>query len=210
MNLDDLIANESIAPQGADVLRSIGRSGKSFLVHALPRDAGKTTVVQAILGESAPEIPRHEFFGTAEEVTALTGTPARGYLLVAEIGHRGRPGYLAGDEVPPIFDLVAAGYSLASSLHADSVEEVFEVLAANGVPASAASAIPYLIKIRMITNETGTHVRRVVDAIHQIDTAKGSGAAAAVLLYRWDGKPQGTAESWVAAPVHHHPRGRRP
>jgi type IV secretory pathway ATPase VirB11/archaellum biosynthesis ATPase len=208
LSLDDLVENQSISPDGADVLRSIASSGRSFLVHALPRDAGKSTVVEAILAEAPPAVARKAFLGTADELASLLASATRGYLFVAEIGHHGMPGYLAGDEVPRVFELVAAGYSLASSLHADSVGEVFDVLAANGVPAAVAASIPYLVKLRMLRNPAGTHVRRVVDEVHQITPAE-AGEPTAELLYRWDGETEGTHASWIEEPADRRGGGRR-
>ncbi|HEY9263574.1 MAG TPA: hypothetical protein VIQ11_03080 [Mycobacterium sp.] len=207
MNLDDLIDNQSISPDGADILRAIAETRQSFLVHALPQNAGKSTVAQAILAEVAPGVPRNEFYGTEQEVASLSAASTRGYLVVAEIGHHGRPGYLAGQEVPRIFDLLAGGYSLASSLHADTVDQVFEVLAANGVPTTVAASVPYLIKVRMLSNESGTHVRRVVDEIHEV-SANGSAVPTSTQLYHWDGRIAGTPASWLEAPQHR-PRGPR-
>jgi hypothetical protein len=207
LTLDDMVENQSVSSDGADVLRAIAGSGRSFLVHALPQNAGKSTMVEAILAETAATVPRKDFYGTAEEAADLSAAASKGYLLVAEIGHHGRPGYLAGEEVPRVFDLVAGGYSLASSLHADSVDEVFGVLGANGVPTAAAATIPYLIKVRMLRNPAGTHVRRVVDEIFEI-TPSDTGEPTASLLYRWDGQTHGTPASWIEEPERHH-RGRR-
>jgi hypothetical protein len=187
ITLQDMVNNRSISPAGAAVLRSIGAGGHSFLVYALPRNAGKSTVAQAILGEAPAELAREEFFGTQEEVRALSAVPPRGYVVVAEIGHRGRPGYLSGDEVPRIFQLVSHGYSLASSLHADSVAEVFEVLQRNGVAADAAATVPYLIKVRVLGEPDSPSTPRVVEQIHQV-TADST----ATLLYQWDGQPATT------------------
>ncbi|QDP94774.1 hypothetical protein FOE78_01555 [Microlunatus elymi] len=205
-----MITSQSITSSGADILRSIAKTRQSFLVHALPQGAGKTTLVQAILAEVPDSVPRDEFFGTEEERQTLAAAEEPGYLLVAEIGHHGRPGYLAGPDVPRIFDLLTRGYSLASSLHADTVDQVFEVLAANGVPAAVAATVPYLITVRMIRNQAGTRVRRVVDEIHNL-TTDGSGEPSAARLYRWDGQPEDAPNAWVEEPEHDHqgPRHHR-
>lgn len=174
ISLPDMVASGSVSPGGADLLRGIGASGRSFLVYALPRNAGKSTLTQAILAEAPGHLPRHEFYGTDDEATALLGSPARGYVVVNEIGHHGRPGYLAGEEeVGRVFDLVAAGYSLASSLHADSVDEVFEVLARNGVTRQATARIPYFVKVRVFGDPSSSTTPRAVEQIHEI-TPDGS------------------------------------
>lgn len=184
--LSDLVANNTISATGADVLRAIADSGRSFLVHALPQNAGKSTLTDAILGEVPATAPRHEFYGTEEEAAALAAAPSRGYLLVAEMGHRGRRGYLANEEIGRAFDLVYDGYALASSLHADSVEEVFDVLRSNGIPTSVATAVPYLVKVRVLGNPRDSSARRVVESIHEI-TPSGDGGYEDALLYEWDG-----------------------
>ncbi|WP_188898602.1 hypothetical protein [Microlunatus endophyticus] len=198
-----MINNQTISPAGADILRTIADTRQSFLVHALPQHAGKTTTVQAILAEVPPSVPCQEFFGTEHEFATLATAQRHGYLLVAEIGHHGRPGYLAGPEVPPVFDLISRGYALASSLHADTVDQVYEVLATNGVPKSVAARVPYLIKVRMLRNTAGTHVRRVVDEIHEITTSS-DGSPSASLLYRWDGETSNGQTSWSQEPEHTH------
>jgi hypothetical protein len=208
LRVHDLVAKGSISADGAEVLHSIARSGRSFLVHALPRSAGKSTIVQAILAEAPATIGRTEFYGTEPEVASLSASSTRGYLVVAEMGHRGQPGYLADEEVARVFDLVAAGYSLASSLHADSVHEVYDVLRKNGVRAEVAATVPYLIKVRMMRNPAGTHVRRVVDEIHEVTSVEG-GEPRATLLYRWDGLPDETGASWVEEAQDHSRRRRR-
>ncbi len=186
LTISDLVANATISAAGADVLRAIAASGRSFLVHALPQNAGKSTLTDAILAEAPVIVPRHEFYGSAEEATALAASPTRGYLLVAEMGHHGRRGYLANEEIVRAFELVHDGYALASSLHADSVDEVFEVLRRNGVTTSVASAIPYLVKVRVLGNPRDASAQRVVEAIHEITPSSDGGYDDAV-LYEWAG-----------------------
>lgn len=187
LTLQDMTTGRSVSGEGAELLRSIGAAGRSFLVHARPRNAGKSTLTNAIVAEAPAALPRTEFFGTEQEVAQLSVAPTRGYLVVAEIGHRGRPGYLAGEEVPRIFELLAGGYALASNLHADTVPEVFEVLQQNGVsPRAAAAVIPYAIKVRALGDPEQPGTRRVVEQIHEI-TVGPDGGPAWSLLYQWDG-----------------------
>jgi len=194
LKLHDMVANQSISADGADVLRTIGAAGRAFLVHARPRNAGKTTLTQAIVAEAPASVPRQDFYGTEREVAALSAAPTRGYLVVGEIGHRGRPGYLAGAEVVRLFGLLADGYSVASNLHADSVDEVFDVLHSNGIDrATVAAAVPYLIKVRVLGDPDNPATRRVVEQIHQI--APGDGEPASSLLYEWDALSAGTPPS---------------
>jgi hypothetical protein len=188
LTLPDLVANGSVTSAGAEVLTDIGRSGRSFLVHALPRNAGKSTLTDAILAEAPNTQLRQDFYGTQEEFTTLSTAGTRGQLVVGEIGHRGRRGYLAGEEVVRLFDLVADGYSVASSLHADSVDEVFDVLRSNGVAESGAALVPYLVKIRVLGDPEIASTPRMVEAIHEI-APQGRGGFSRSVLYAWDGPP---------------------
>lgn len=182
ITLTDMVTNGSISAEGADLLRRIGASGESFLVYALPRNAGKSTLTDAILAETPPDLPKVDFFGTPEEVDRMRARPERGYLLVAEIGHRGRPGYLAGAEAERAFELVAAGYRLASSLHADTVPEVFDVLARNGIAAEAAAGIRYLAKVRALGDLDDPATPRVVEHVSEV-TGIGADGPEFSLLY---------------------------
>ena len=192
LTLPDLVANHSISAEGADVLRGIGSAGQSFLVYALPRNAGKSTVTEAIVAEAPAELPRLDFYGTEDEAAALIATPSRAYLRVGEIGHRGRPGYLAGEEVVRLFDVLATGtYSLASSLHADSVDEVFAVLLKNGVSSrAAAAAVSHVVKVRALGDPDEPGTQRVVEQIHAIRPTT-DGEPSASLLYQWTDPPAG-------------------
>ncbi len=188
ITLTDMVANGSVTEEGADLLRRIAASGESFLVYALPRNAGKSTLTNAILAEVPADVPRHEFLGTREEVVERSADRERGgYLVVGEIGHRGRPGYLAGEEVERTFELVAAGYRLASSLHADSVAEVFDVLARNGISADAAAGVRYLVKVRGLGDLDDPSTRRVVEHINEV-TGFGIDGPAYSVLYQWAGQ----------------------
>lgn len=175
LTLDDMVANGTISDKGAELLRGIGSTGRSFLVYAGPRNAGKTTLTNAILAEAPASLPRDEFYGTEREVESLSAAPARGYLLVGEIGHRGRPGYLGGEEVTRLFEVLGAGYALASSLHAESVNEAFDVLRRNGIaPETAAAAVDYFVRVRVLGDPDDPATPRVVEQIHEI-TSPDSG-----------------------------------
>jgi hypothetical protein len=181
LTLDDLVANDSVDQTGADLLRQIGETGSSYLVYSRPRNAGKSTVTEAILAAAPATMPRNEFLGTAEEVAALTSRVADGWLVVAEMGHRGRPGYLAEDEIVRAFDVVAHGYPLASSLHADTVKQLYDVLGRNGIDrARVVGAVRYLVKVQPLGDPFDPATRRVVEHVHE--HADGDGQAP---VLRW-------------------------
>lgn len=191
ISLPDMVATRSVSPVGADVLRAIGAAGRSFLVYARPRNAGKTTLTQAVLAEVPTSVPRQDFFGTERETRSLSAATERGYLVVGEIGHRGRPGYLAGDEVGRAFRLLGHGYTLASSLHADTVDEVFDVLRRNGITAEAAAAVPFLIKVGVLGDPDSPSTLRVVETVYEVSGIDGE-RPVATMLYERDGRSAAT------------------
>jgi hypothetical protein len=146
ITLHDMVTTQAVSEEGADVLRKMALTGQSFLVYARPRNAGKTTLANAILAE------------------ALGAEATGGYLVVAEIGHSGRPWYLAGKEVVRLFD----------------------VLADNGVDGAAASYVRYLIKVRPLGDPVELHTPRVVEEIHEVVPREGQ-APTTFHLYRSSG-----------------------
>jgi type IV secretory pathway ATPase VirB11/archaellum biosynthesis ATPase len=187
LTVQDLVENRSTTEEGAAVLRAIASSGRSFLVYALPQNAGKSTLTHAILAEAPSDLSQHDFLGTEKELRSLTDAPARGYVTVGEIGHRGRPGYLTGEEVVRAFELIEQGYALASSLHADSPDHVFEVLGRNGITPDVAAGVTYLVKVRVLGDPHAPDTRRVVEEIYEVVGADENGPVTS-LLYRWDGE----------------------
>jgi type IV secretory pathway ATPase VirB11/archaellum biosynthesis ATPase len=184
LRLDDLVANGTITAAGADVLRGIGAGAHAFLVYSLPRNAGKSTVTEAILDEAPAHVARHDFLGTEEEAADLGARRPDGYLVVAEMGHRGRPGYLAGEEIHRAFALVAAGYPLASSLHADDVDGLVQVLADHGIDApTIADGVRFLVKVQPLGDPFAPDTRRVVEHVDEVTGVDGDGRLATVRRY---------------------------
>jgi hypothetical protein len=189
LTLADLTANGTITAEGAGILRDIGRRGEGFIVYSLPRNAGKSTVTTAILAEAPAGLARHDFLGTVEERDALLDRRADGYLVVAEMGHRGRPGYLAAEEIERAFDVVAHGYPLATSLHADDVAQLFDVLARNGIPpATAAGAVRHLVKVQPLGDPFDPSTRRIVEHIREITGVDADGMPTTRLRYEAPGR----------------------
>ena len=169
LTIDDLVGNGTVSAEGGDLLRDIGRRVESFIVYSLPRNAGKSTVTEAILAEAPAGTARHEFLGTEEERDRLLAAAPTGFLVVAEMGHRGRPGYLAEEEIVRAFDLVRHGYPLATSLHADDVEGLVDVLVGNGVTVDdLAAGVRHLVKVQPLGDPFAPDTRRIVEAVHEV------------------------------------------
>ncbi|MEX2446470.1 MAG: hypothetical protein WD734_03945 [Dehalococcoidia bacterium] len=187
-SLDDLVLNGTVSPEMAATLASTAAERHSFLTVAIPRLAGKTTVMRAMLAH-APE-------GTAlAQLTRLLpdlgipDAPAEGqggYLMMSEIAPVGFAEYLWGEPVRQVFASLDRGFSLATALHAGGVDEAFEVICrGNGVPDEQAAHLRLAVYIRVLGQDWRQPEGRRVAAVHEIVSVE-AGQPRTRLLHRWD------------------------
>jgi energy-coupling factor transporter ATP-binding protein EcfA2 len=156
----------------------------SFVVTAVPRFAGKSTLMNALLDLLPPEVPVRRVDGSPEQMRRLKGEASGGYLVAAEISQAPVPDYIWGDPVRELFDALAAGYSLATALHAPDIQGAFEVLCReNGVSDEAASRVKLVIHLLRFGEEPGPFWRRLAE-VSEIDHVSG-GRPNARVLFRW-------------------------
>lgn len=168
IGLADLVRNRTMSPEIAATLAGVAAERRSFLVFAIPRLAGKTTVLQAMLAHAGGDTPIRTVNGDRAEAARLRSGDGRGYLLVPEISEAPVPTYIWGEPVRRVFALLSRGYALAAALHASSVEEAFDIVCAdNGVPDEDAGRIDLAVHLRSI-GEWQAPTRRVVEAVHEI------------------------------------------
>ena len=125
LSVVDLIAANTLDAEMAALLWYAVAHGCSFLTAARPGNAGKTTVLASLLGFLAP--------GTRLVTVSDPGVLARplsppACFLVHEIGDGPWFGYLWGKHVATFVQQLTQGYQSGSCLHADTVEEVAEIL----------------------------------------------------------------------------------
>ena len=187
ITLTDLIANRTLAPGMAALLAAAVEERRSLLVVAIPRNAGKTTLMTAAIEERPDAVPlymlgrRHgESLGIPE-----AGAPP-GYLSMSEIApHPVTDSYLWGADVRRIFEAAhERGHAIATALHADGLDSAFEVIAENGVPDGQASLIDVVVYIRSIGPWQAPE-RRAVETIHEVARVRDGGVVAH-LTHRWD------------------------
>jgi type IV secretory pathway ATPase VirB11/archaellum biosynthesis ATPase len=186
IRLDDLVANRTMSPEIAATLRGIAKERRSFIVFALPRLAGKTTVLRAILAERPASTPLLTVAQDGQDIDDLMKRSSGGYLLIPEIARgAAMPGYIWDADVRGIFKTISSDVSLAATLHADAPEDAFEQICNGcGVPDALASKIQYAVHLRSL-GRWEEPTRRVVQSVHAIQGV-GGGKPEMKLLHRWD------------------------
>lgn len=102
--------------------------GLSIILAADPPGAGKTTILTALLAFAHPDASVYFTRGWGEQFRLPSPNGAAPtYLLMNEISDH-LPVYSWGPYVQRAFELMADGYSLASTMHADTVDGVVEQL----------------------------------------------------------------------------------
>jgi len=186
LRLDDLVANRTMSPDIAQTLRAVARAKRSFIVVAMPRLAGKSTVMRAILAERPASDPVVTLAEDGELVDQLLKKSAGGYLVIPEITpSAAMPGYIWAADVRRIFKTVTEDVSLAATLHAEGPDDAFaQICEGCAVPDSDASKIAFAVSLRSI-GRWEDPTRRVVASLHEIGGV-ARGRPKARLLYRWD------------------------
>ena len=197
LTLLDLVRNGTMDAQTAATLSAIAEEKRSFMVVAVPRFAGKSTVTKAILDFVPRGVPQHYLSGEEAEMEELRQKPDGGYLVVGEFSQAPVPTYIWGSPVRKVFQTLRAGFSLSVSLHAPTVEDAYAaVCQGNGVADEDASRINYMVYIERMGTSLDNFWRRVA-AVYEVDKVSG-GVPQARLLHRW--RQEGDQFERVEAP----------
>ena len=185
LTLDDLVANGTMSAEIAATLREAAERRRSYLVIALPRLAGKSTVGKAMLDIARRRgAPVRELGEDGTDVTALARSARGGYLYVPEVSqYPVTEGYVWGAPVRRAFAATQDGTSLSTALHADSAEDALDVLRANGVPEAQLASLGLIVHIRSL-GEWQHPTRRVV--AHVYEPVLRNGSVTTTVLHRWD------------------------
>lgn len=159
--------------------------GASFVFAADPPGAGKTTVLTALLAFTTPETLVYFTRGWGE--TFELPPPSDDYptyLLVNEMSDH-LPVYSWGPYIVRIFELLSEGYSLCTTMHADTVEGVVAQLEEDaGVAREHLAHLTFVVPLAIAHREGGT-LRRVRDVGL---FGPGDGAFAERRIATWDEK----------------------
>ncbi len=138
--------------------------GASFVFAADPPGAGKTTILTALLALAPPDMVAYFTRGWGETFELPPPSDKHPtYIMVNEMSDH-LPVYSWGPYVVRTFELLGEGYSLCTTLHADSIEGVLEQLEEdNGVPREHLARLTFVVPLA-IGHREGQSLRRVRDA----------------------------------------------
>jgi len=168
----------------AALLWTIGAEKKSFVSCAVPQWAGKSTTLSAILEYVPDGTPVHALSGEIDEMREFAKSPDGGYLEVGEISDQKPVRYIWGEPIKVLFETLRTGFSFATTMHTEGVEDVFDqICAANGVSDADASMIEYVIHIHRFGDDKENYWRRV-NGIYEIRGVE-DGVPNAIELFSW-------------------------
>jgi hypothetical protein len=157
--------------------------GASFIFAADPPGAGKTTLLTALLALAPADMAAYFTCGWGE--TFDLPPPSDDYptyLMVNEMSDH-LPVYSWGPYVVRVFELLGEGYSLCSTVHADTVEGVIEQLEGDvGVPRAHLARLTFVVPLTIVQRD-GRAQRRVLDVGLLGD---GDGGLSVQRIASWD------------------------
>ena len=171
----DLIAAGTFSLEIAGLCAAAIARGASMLTGAVPGGAGKTTLMASLLGFLAPGRP----IATVESADDLSTSCAdnEAVYLVHEIGSGPWYGYLWGPAVADYMALARGPGSIATCLHADTVDETLGIL--SSPPLGARPQDLDHIGLMLFINRSGGHHRVTTACV----PAAGGGHGR---LFEWD------------------------
>jgi len=173
--------NRTISAEGASTLVEAVRARTSLLVAAIPRMAGKSTLLRAALEAGGASV--HELSRRLPDL-GIPRTLDDSYLLVSEFAPTPFADYLWGDDLRRVFEAAAEGRPLGATMHAPEIATAFALLfGANGVPDAQLSRIAVYVQIEVF-GPWWEPERRVVSSIERVDGVSG-GRPTTTVLHRW-------------------------
>ena len=158
----ELVRNNTLDLPLASLLWLIVEKRASIVGAAGPQLAGKTTLLAAALDFMPPVYEQVLTKGRHEDFSFLDHTePSTTYILVPELSDH-TPAYLWGDKVRTLFDALDRGYSMAAAIHADTPEQVLDMLSGAPVlvPGHLLHRVQFVANLRLGYGDGGM-VRRV-------------------------------------------------
>jgi hypothetical protein len=162
LSITQIIRAGTLPSRVVAILWLVMERGASIILAADPPGAGKTTILTALLAFARPEASVYFTRGWGETFRLPPhdeGDPPI-YMMVNEISDH-LPVYSWGPYVQRAFELIGEGYSLASTMHAETVDGVIEQLTDEcDVPVAHIGRLAFVVPMYVGAHE-GRRVRRV-------------------------------------------------
>jgi hypothetical protein len=162
LSITQILRSGTLSTRFAAILALAIERGASMVLAADPPGAGKTTLLTALLAFARPDASVYFTRGWGEtfDLPPLDGD-APTFLMVNEISDH-LPVYSWGPYVQRSFELMADGYALLSTMHADTVEGVIEQLMdENDVPPAHIGHLAFVVPMHVGMSAEGRRLRRV-------------------------------------------------
>jgi hypothetical protein len=189
MSLVEILQAGNLSPRLAAMFWLALERGASLIVAADPPSAGKTATLTALLSLAPPETVAYFTRGMGETFDLPPRTDEHPtYILVNEMSDH-IPVYTWNGQARRVFDLMAEGYSLATTVHANTVDEVLAILKDEiGVPADKIAKLTFVVPMRLGYDADDRHSmqRRITDVA--LLRSNGEGEVAYDSMARWDMK----------------------
>ncbi|MFQ5880614.1 MAG: type II secretion system protein E, partial [Dehalococcoidia bacterium] len=124
--------------------------GASVIIAADPPSSGKTTILTAFLGFLPPQAGVYFTRGIGESFDLPPLADAQPfYILINEISDH-LPVYTWGSYARRAFQLASQGYSLGSTMHADTPQEVVQILEQDlGIPPGHIAHLTFIATVHL-------------------------------------------------------------
>ncbi len=183
--LEDLVRSQTLSASMAASLATAAEERRNILVVAIPRLAGKTTMLMATLAYVPSATTLHHLSEVHGPGLGIPAEADGGYLIMAEIARTKMPHYLWGEPVRQVFDSLRRGFSLATALHANGIDQAFAIIHENEVSDEDAAQVDLMVYIRSLGADWRHPTRRVVEAIYEINGVV-AGEPDARRLHQWN------------------------
>lgn len=161
LSITEILRAGTMPPRLTAALWLAMERGLSIILAADPPGAGKTTILTALLAFAHPDASVYFTRGWGEQFRLPPPDgDAPTYMLVNEISDH-LPVYSWGPYVQRAFELMGEGYSLASTMHANTVDGVVEQLVEEcDVPERLVGHLALVVPIH-VGASGGRRIRRV-------------------------------------------------
>lgn len=173
----------------------------SVLVGAEPPMAGKTTTLTALLDFLPADTQRfylHGHYETFAFIDDPATEPGRSYMLANEMSDH-LAIYFWGARVGRLFSLLPQGYAFGSTMHAETVGEVLDILAAQPLNIPPVLMPGLNLVINLVLRPKGGRTIRRCSEVNLLLPGEGEHGVEIVPLARWE------PEADVLLPLHKEP-----